>query len=141
MVVVDRRVTVVGDDRDCVRRLHSLLSTSNARTGFLELLASGETESRDVHEARVQRALEWIHEGDIYQVNVARRLEFECEGSTLELLRRMSLRARAPYCCAIEAAGVASTSPELFLKTSPAGRVLTCPIKGTRPRLPGPQWP
>src|SRR5690606_11297034 len=88
------------------------------------------------HERRIRDALEFIHAGEVYQINLARRLHLRVRGEALALLDQMSARARAPYCAAFrtpDGAEVISTSPELLLQ-SEARRVITLPIKGTRPR-------
>lgn len=90
----------------------------------------------------VSRALEYIAQGDIYQVNLAQPWSSDWpEGADLfgfyEKLRGFS---PAPHGAFFDLGGrqIASASPELFLRLS--GRtVRTRPIKGTRPRHRHPQ--
>lgn len=89
--------------------------------------------------AQVERVLEYIRAGDIYQVNFTQRWTApRSEGLTpLELYRRLRQLSPAPYAALIEDAqgnAVVSASPERFLALSPYGRIDTRPIKGTRPR-------
>jgi anthranilate/para-aminobenzoate synthase component I len=130
-------VLVAGDEPDAVRRLCSLLRgsrfVSDHQPAQLEPLIDDDPPK--AHIGRVERALELIAQGEIYQVNLARRLRFAASGSALSLLRLLG-GARPPFgaAFAVDGIDVVSTSPELFLALDPDGRVLTSPIKGTRPR-------
>jgi para-aminobenzoate synthetase component 1 len=95
----------------------------------------------------VARAREYIAAGDIYQVNLSRRYtvslapEENREGAGLRwagLYRRLRQANPAPYAAYLdvgEGRAVLSSSPELFLGFR-GGRVVTRPIKGTRPLDP-----
>jgi para-aminobenzoate synthetase component 1 len=89
------------------------------------------------HRARVARVLEYIRAGDVYQVNLARRLVAPLveTGDALALYAALVDVAPAPFGALIEADGVTvvSGSPERFL-TRRGQRIETRPIKGTRPR-------
>lgn len=139
MLVVDHRagtVFVVGDDAQAVRALRRAVERGGdpaceARLRPLPV----EPEAR--HGERVAAALELIRAGDIYQVNLARRLEVAVTGDALGALRRLTAGAPSQWAALIELPGqpaVVSTSPELFLQASRDGRVETWPIKGTRRR-------
>ena len=159
IVQIDRRVTVVGEEaasvRDLAKRLRVRLDRHDTQDQVVAVPVSGakgrefdgsslrplhvERESYEarLHVERVQAALAYIRKGDIYQVNVARRLEFEATGSALSLLRRLSLQSPSPFGVAWELGAersVVSTSPELFIELSPQGLIRTLPIKGTRLR-------
>ena len=91
------------------------------------------------HQARVARVLDSIAAGDVYQVNLARRLvaPITADGDALPLYAALTAIAPAPYGGVVEADGarVISGSPERFLsRTGRAARIETRPIKGTRPR-------
>jgi len=87
--------------------------------------------------SRVQRALEYIAAGDIYQVSLTHTLESSWDtppGGFYPLFRGSD----APPCSAYLSLGdtaVLSASPETFL-TIDNGVISTRPIKGTRPRGP-----
>lgn len=86
------------------------------------------------HAAAVRRALEHIRAGDVYQVNLCRRLEATFEGDPLDLFCAgyEALSPRFGAFLRLPDGAVASLSPELFLRRT--GRsVLTSPIKGTAP--------
>jgi para-aminobenzoate synthetase component 1 len=85
--------------------------------------------------AAVRRAINYIHAGDCFQVNVAQRLLYPAALSPLDLYERLRERNAAPFAGLFDLGGaiVASASPERFLRVE-AGAVETRPIKGTRPR-------
>jgi para-aminobenzoate synthetase component I len=98
-------------------------------------------DSGDHHRARIERVLDYLSAGDVYQVNLARRhvARQVAPGDALALYRALAQHAPAPYGGVLEADGVTllSSSPERFLRVH-AGRVETRPIKGTRPRAADP---
>ncbi|MEK7468222.1 MAG: anthranilate synthase component I family protein [Planctomycetota bacterium] len=84
----------------------------------------------------VRRAIRYIHAGDIFQVNLARRFSARIAGDIPELRFRLREASPAPFGAWLDLGGgrhVISTSPERFLKVD-GRRVETQPIKGTRPR-------
>ena len=87
------------------------------------------------HLARVDRVHDYLAAGDVYQVNLARRLtaRIAAPGDPLALYAALAAVAPAPYGALIEADGatVVSGSPERFL-ASTGDRIETRPIKGTR---------
>jgi para-aminobenzoate synthetase component 1 len=85
--------------------------------------------------AAVRRAVEYIHAGDCFQVNLSQRLLHPATLPPLELYRRLRERNPAPFAGYFDTGDlvVVSASPERFLCVE-GGRVETCPIKGTRPR-------
>ncbi len=103
-----------------------------------------ELDAPALHLGAVSRALDYIHAGDIYQVNLARRLGCSFpsrpgEAPGLALFARLEREAPAPHSIwfADGEAGTAlvGNSPECFLRRSANGRIETWPIKGTRPRV------
>jgi para-aminobenzoate synthetase component 1 len=91
--------------------------------------------SRKEYLSAVNAAKRYIKEGDIYQVNLSQRFQTETKLSSLEIYQR--LRKISPsYFSAYFDAGdfqILSSSPERFLRLE-GGRVITRPMKGTRPR-------
>ena len=95
--------------------------TSNfGRSGYLET---------------IRRAIEYVHAGDCFQVNISQRLLAPARMPPLELYGRLRERNAAPFAGYFDLGefAIASASPERFLRVE-RGRVETCPIKGTRPR-------
>ncbi|HUU83656.1 MAG TPA: aminodeoxychorismate synthase component I [Phycisphaerae bacterium] len=84
----------------------------------------------------VERAKRYIEAGDIYQVNLSRRLSTTTTATPLELYRRVRQVNPSGYAALLQwdNRAVISGSPELFLDLR-GERVVTRPIKGTRPRV------
>src|SRR5579875_543701 len=83
----------------------------------------------------VRRAVEYIHAGDCFQVNLSQRLLHRASLTPLELYQRLRLHNPAPFAGYFDLGDfiLASASPERFLRVE-KGWVETRPIKGTRPR-------
>jgi para-aminobenzoate synthetase component 1 len=90
---------------------------------------------RAAYLATVQRAIDYIHAGDCFQVNVAQRLLAPQREHPLGLYRRLRERNAAPFAGYFNLGdfAIVSASPERFLYVK-RGEVETRPIKGTRPR-------
>jgi para-aminobenzoate synthetase component I len=88
-------------------------------------------------EASVERIVDTIRAGDIFQTNLCRRLEADFDPALAwDLYQRMRTISPAQYESFIQIddqRAILSISPELFLKVT-AGIVESSPIKGTRPR-------
>ena len=83
----------------------------------------------------IRRAIEYVHAGDCFQVNIAQRLLCPAQSSPLELYGRLRERNPAPFAGYFDLGEftIASASPERFVRVD-GGAVETRPIKGTRPR-------
>ena len=93
--------------------------------------------TRGEYEAGVTRIRAYIAGGDVYQVNLAQRLQTSFTGAPLELYRRLRARSPAPFGAylAFGDLSIASISPERFLRLDAVTRGAEArPIKGTRPR-------
>jgi len=88
----------------------------------------------------IRRAIDYIHAGDVYQVNLAHRLLAALGESPVELYLRLRRCNPATFGGYFDAGDcvIASASPERFLRVD-QGCVETRPIKGTRPRWSGPE--
>ncbi|HXL15825.1 MAG TPA: aminodeoxychorismate synthase component I [Methylomirabilota bacterium] len=91
--------------------------------------------TRDGYFEIVERALEHITAGDIYQVNLAQRFRLEPAPPAADLYRTLRAESPAPFSSLLTTAGggIVSSSPERFF-TIDGDRIETRPIKGTRPR-------
>jgi para-aminobenzoate synthetase component I len=91
---------------------------------------------RQRYEAAVRRAVEYIHAGDCFQVNLSQRLLAPLREHPLELYGRLRQLNPAPFSAYFDLGDfqILSASPERFLRVYPDGEVETRPIKGTRPR-------
>jgi para-aminobenzoate synthetase component I len=87
----------------------------------------------------VARAVEYVHAGDIFQVNIAQRLIRQATCQARELYLHLRSENPVPFggYADFGRTQVVSSSPERFIQLS--GREIeTRPIKGTRPRLSDP---
>ncbi|MCU0786719.1 MAG: aminodeoxychorismate synthase component I [Verrucomicrobia bacterium] len=92
------------------------------------------------YKAAVLRAQAYIRAGDIYQVNLARRVAADMHPDPWRFFQRVQAVSPAPFAAFLDCGGfqIASSSPESFLRLS--GRhIRTRPIKGTRPRGADPE--
>ena len=83
----------------------------------------------------VERAKEYIHEGDIFQVVLSNRLEADFEGSLLDTYRLLRTINPSPYMFYFSSDDIeiAGASPETLVKLE-NGVLHTFPLAGTRPR-------
>jgi para-aminobenzoate synthetase component 1 len=107
-------------------------------------LSSGWTSShtQKAYEDDVQRVIDYIYNGDIFQTNISQRFEASieadfCPFSHYEFLRQIN---KAPFSSYMNFGDfqLASSSPERFLLCNEEKKVETKPIKGTRPRYSDP---
>jgi para-aminobenzoate synthetase component 1 len=86
-------------------------------------------------QAKVSAAQRYICAGDVYQVNLSRRLEVSARMDAWKLYRNLLEHSPSPYSAFLNGGAfqLASISPELFLNIK-GKQVMTRPIKGTRPR-------
>jgi para-aminobenzoate synthetase component I len=93
------------------------------------------TFSREAYEAAVRRVIEHIAAGDVYQINLSQRYSAPLPGDAFAFWTRLYHHNPAPYYAFVNAGdhAVLSTSMERFLRSDGA-RIVSQPIKGTRPR-------
>jgi para-aminobenzoate synthetase component 1 len=88
----------------------------------------------------VGKILDHIRAGDLYQANLSQRFEIPVIGSAYAWFEALVARNPAPFAAYLNLAeaSVVSVSPERYLSLR-GGRVVTQPIKGTRPRGADPE--
>jgi para-aminobenzoate synthetase component 1 len=91
--------------------------------------------SRDDYLRTVERAIEYIFAGDVFQVNLSQRLLHPAHDDSIQLYLRLREHNPATFSAFFDAGDfqIVSSSPERFLNVQD-GLVETRPIKGTRPR-------
>lgn len=91
---------------------------------------------RDEYLKRVETAKRYIQAGDIYQVNLTQRFTAQTDAPPVEIYRRLRWTNPAPLSALLVRgdSAVISASPELFIELR-GRRIITRPIKGTRPRV------
>ena len=87
-----------------------------------------------------RRAIEYIHAGDVFQVNIAQRLLYPAHDDAVSLYLRLRRRNPATFAGFFDLGEtqIASASPERFLKVTDR-EVEARPIKGTRQRTARPE--
>jgi len=91
--------------------------------------------SADGYRQAVQRVVDYIYAGDVFQVNLAQRLLYPAETDSLSLYLRLRQRNPATFAGYFDLGTfqIVSASPERFLQVRDR-QVETRPIKGTRRR-------
>lgn len=126
---------LVGDDDGALSRLEARLEAPaprlEARVGEISIPDAA------VHARAIERVLEHIAAGDVYQVNLARCFEAPFEGSALALFLAMREASPVPFgfYAAHRDLAIAGRSMERFLRWDASSRrVESRPIKGTTAR-------
>lgn len=100
----------------------------------------GTSHTREYHCKAVEKTIDHIKEGDIYQANITRAVYGRTDQSVLEMAMNLYGSNRITYgvFAALEEGHIISTSPELFFRTGER-KILASPIKGTVPRNENPE--
>jgi para-aminobenzoate synthetase component 1 len=129
---------LVGDDEAACERLRLRLTAAPLADDELVFVAGPvEVTARERHRAAVTDALALIREGEVYEINLARRYRAPFTGSALGLFLRMRERSAVPLGCYLDGGvhQIVGRSMEQFLRLDAGTRVLsTSPIKGTLAR-------
>jgi anthranilate/para-aminobenzoate synthase component I len=97
------------------------------------------TFTRNQYMNAVEQVLEYIRAGDIFQANLSQRFSIGLREQPANIYQRLLTASPAWYGAMLQFPDFAilSNSPELFLHVTNDRRVVTRPIKGTRPREQG----
>jgi len=116
----------------CMERLRGPVAVTDTTTASAPLVSNF---TREEYLRVVDRALEHIAAGDIYQVNLAQRFRLESAPAAPALYRTLRAESPAPFASLVTTpnGGIVSSSPERFFAIQ-GNRIETWPIKGTRPR-------
>jgi len=115
----------------------SKLAPQYAAPGLADLTSNF---SRVAYIKAIERTIEWIYAGDIFQANLSQRLLYPARIDPIALFRRLRQSNPAPFAGAFlfDDWAVVSASPERFVSVR-GSDVETRPIKGTRRRPPAPE--
>ena len=100
--------------------------------------------SKDYYLYAIEKIRRYIYDGEVYQINFSHRFKCEYSAKSVNLYHWQNEFNPSPYAAFLgyEDFDVVSASPEMFLTIDGFGReslggrkILTKPIKGTRPRL------
>ncbi|MGN0293854.1 MAG: anthranilate synthase component I family protein [Lachnospiraceae bacterium] len=91
--------------------------------------------SKEQYCSMVEKARDYIHEGDIFQVVLSNRIEADYEGSLFDTYRVLRTTNPSPYMFYFSSDDIeiAGASPETLVKLD-QGVLNTFPLAGTRPR-------
>ena len=131
-------VAVVGDDARSLAALAERIGDGVSAVSLEPpVLRAGPLEGSEAsaHLERIREALRLIAAGDLYEINVARRIPVAFQGDVLALFTLLLDSAPAPWGFLQDLGEtlVLASSPELALSVQ-GSALRTCPIKGTRPR-------
>ena len=114
--------------------LKNLVSDTRQRSSAKMLVVE---EPAQNYTANVTRVLEYVKEGDVFQVNLSRQWYCEHDGtlSPRDIYRQLRKSNPAPFsaCIQIDDVSILSSSPERLVCVH-SGKIETRPIAGTRPR-------
>ncbi|MCB9989536.1 MAG: aminodeoxychorismate synthase component I [Rhodospirillales bacterium] len=100
------------------------------------------TKSPNEYKTDIQKIIDYIYAGDIFQANLSQRFETKITADFDSFAHYCHLRTinEAPFAAYMNFGNrkLASCSPERFLQVKDR-HVKTCPIKGTRPHLENPE--
>ncbi len=119
--------------RESIERAVELPRPARVRLSAFQQLTS--SFDRETYLASVNRVLDYIAAGDVFQVNLSQRFVATGRPKPLDLYLRLKAASPAPFAAFLkwDDLAVVSASPELFYETR-GDTLLTRPIKGTRPR-------
>jgi para-aminobenzoate synthetase component I len=125
------RAYLVGDDAEACARL-DVRMRAQPSTALAFQAGSLSITSAEHHAAAIRGALELIREGEVYEINLARRFRASFDGSSLGLFLRMREQSPVPLGLYLDAGDHAllGRSMERFLRLRD-GELSTSPIKGT----------
>jgi len=130
---------LVGDDETACDAFRSKLESLRASAPPPPTVGPVQVDDAAVHRNAIVRALDYIDQGQVYEVNVARRWSVSFAGDALELWRAMRVASRVPLGLFFDGGDhtVLACTMERFIQWDARSReLLTRPIKGTIRREP-----
>ncbi|KJR47874.1 Para-aminobenzoate synthase, aminase component [Desulfosporosinus sp. I2] len=84
----------------------------------------------------LERVIDYIYAGDIYQANLTQRFSMPWQGDVWNLYTQLHRQNPSPFAAFLPYPDfqILCSSPERFVRIQPSGQIETRPIKGTRPR-------
>ncbi len=134
--IASLRATDTPDGQQALQALQRILMLPPAEDGPMFCGADfTPNRSREDYCQAVAKARQHIAAGDIYQANLAQFFSTAFQGDPATLFNRLRQQNPAPYAAYLHQGNrqILSSSPELFLQVQ-GDRIVTRPIKGTRPR-------
>lgn len=136
-------LTAYGINDDWVEKVNSVIADLPEQSTLkipepLEVISEISSSHDDKsHENQIEKILESIRDGRLYQLNFGREWNGKMSGEPFDVFKRLTRDNPAPFSCFIHSPDLSlsliSSSPESLL-SSENGILKTSPIKGTRPR-------
>jgi len=130
---------VVGDDRSECNAFATRLEALTERQSVTPSVGEMEVDDASDHRDAIERAIDYIGMGEVYEVNVARRWSASFAGDALVLWQAMRAASRVPLGMFFDGGdhAVLACTMERFIHWDAATKALvTRPIKGTIRREP-----
>ncbi|MGB5683444.1 MAG: anthranilate synthase component I family protein [Polyangiales bacterium] len=130
---------LVGDDASACDAFRNKLAALTPVAPKKPVVGPMLADDPNAHRDAIVRALDYISQGQVYEVNVARRWSTSFVGSALELWQAMRIASRVPLGLFFDGGdhAVLACTMERFIQWDPTSRELvTRPIKGTIRRVP-----
>lgn len=125
---------IVADDRSAGEAFEALTERLEAREPEPPSIGPLEVDDAQAHRGAIERALEYIGMGEVYEVNVARRWSAPFSGDALALWQAMREASRVPlgmYLDGGDHAVLACTMERFIHWEAESRQLVTRPIKGT----------
>jgi para-aminobenzoate synthetase component 1 len=130
----DGQAWVVGDDRSAAAAFCDRLDALPEREPLHPCIGALDVDDAPTHRKAIERALDYIGMGEVYEVNVARRWSGAFSGDALELWQAMRVASRVPLGMFLDGGdhAVLACTMERFIHWDAQSKTLvTRPIKGT----------
>lgn len=116
-------------------RKQEIQSQYTESTEDVQLSAFKATVTKEEFVEKVNKAKQYIADGDIFQVVPSQRMSADIKGSSFSYYRKLRVKNQSPYMYYLDFVdyAIVGSSPESLIKASD-GTVITNPIAGTRPR-------
>ncbi len=132
---------VLGTVEECAARKHEVLrllaaQQSDSDSSVQPAGAASWRHSAQAYETLVAECLEYIRQGDAYQLCLTNQIEVETSQDPVSVYLRLRQENPTHHGGLIRYGDISllSSSPEVFLEVDANGQVTTKPIKGTRKR-------
>ncbi len=125
---------LIGDDQSTCGAFRARLDGLTEQKTPPPTIGAIEVEDASKHREAIEKALAYIGQGEVYEVNVARRWSAPFEGNALELWQAMRVASRVPLGMFLDGGdhAILGCTMERFLHWDAESRALvTRPIKGT----------
>jgi para-aminobenzoate synthetase component I len=122
-----------GFENDCLNLEKSYLGQHESRshTPFKMTSSIMEDFEKNAYLDSVNKTIEYIRNGDIFQANITVRFSANYSGDIIHLYETLRTTTPNPFFAFLNFPNpIISTSPERFFKVD-SGKIVTCPIKGT----------